>query len=79
MARDEIHWLLRHFDNPPSKKHTVKLSQEDFVDRQLPELLFNMEELKCEYSVLFWYKMSRLNIDFFIHVLYILYTFMKGR
>eukprot|EP00105_Crassostrea_gigas_P018935 XP_011437205.1 PREDICTED: nck-associated protein 1 isoform X24 [Crassostrea gigas] len=46
VARDEIHWLLRHFDNPPSKKHTVKLSQEDFVDRQLPELLFNMEELK---------------------------------
>ena len=48
VARDEIHWLLRHFDNPPSKKNAVKLSQEDFVDRQLPELLFNMEELKCE-------------------------------
>nr|XP_022336587.1 nck-associated protein 1-like isoform X3 [Crassostrea virginica] len=46
VARDEIHWLLRHFDNPPSKKNAVKLSQEDFVDRQLPELLFNMEELK---------------------------------
>ncbi|XP_055996356.1 nck-associated protein 1-like isoform X6 [Ostrea edulis] len=46
VARDEIHWLLRHFDNPPSKRHNVKLSQEDFVDRQLPELLFNMEELK---------------------------------
>ena len=47
VARDEIHWLLRHFDNLPPKKN-FKLSQEDFVDRQLPELLFNMEELKCE-------------------------------
>ncbi|XP_078331819.1 nck-associated protein 1-like isoform X4 [Crassostrea virginica] len=45
VARDEIHWLLRHFDNLPPKKN-FKLSQEDFVDRQLPELLFNMEELK---------------------------------
>lgn len=33
MARDEIFWLLRHFDNPPSKRHNIKLSQEDFVDR----------------------------------------------
>ena len=46
IARDEIHWLLRHFDNPPSKRHNIKLSQEDFVDRQLPELLFYMEELR---------------------------------
>ncbi|XP_052066391.1 nck-associated protein 1-like isoform X4 [Mytilus californianus] len=46
VARDEIHWLLRHFDNPPSKRHNIKLSQEDFVDRQLPELLFYMEELR---------------------------------
>ncbi|KAK3104202.1 hypothetical protein FSP39_025272 [Pinctada imbricata] len=45
-ARDEIHWLLRHFDNPPSKRHNIKMSQEDFIDRQLPELLFFMEELK---------------------------------
>nr|XP_022336784.1 nck-associated protein 1-like isoform X4 [Crassostrea virginica] len=45
VARDEIHWLLRHHANHPPK-NTVKLSQEDFVDRQLPELLFNMEELK---------------------------------
>lgn len=47
MARDEIFWLLRHFDNPPSKRHNIKLSQEDFVDRQIPELLFYMEELKA--------------------------------
>ncbi|KAJ8298681.1 hypothetical protein KUTeg_022741 [Tegillarca granosa] len=46
MGRDELHWLLRHFDNPPSKRHNIKMSQEDFVDRQLPELLFYMEELK---------------------------------
>ncbi|XP_067656118.1 nck-associated protein 1-like isoform X1 [Haliotis asinina] len=46
MARDEIHWLLRHVVNPPSKRHNIKLSQEDFYDRQLPELLFYMEELK---------------------------------
>ncbi|XP_071122006.1 nck-associated protein 1-like isoform X3 [Mytilus edulis] len=46
VTRDEIHWLLRHFDNPPSKRHNIKLSQEDFVDRQLPELLFYMEELR---------------------------------
>ncbi|XP_033752892.1 membrane-associated protein Hem-like isoform X5 [Pecten maximus] len=47
IARDEIHWLLRHFDNPPSKKHNIKIAQEDFVDRQIPELLFYMEELKA--------------------------------
>ncbi|XP_064603762.1 membrane-associated protein Hem-like isoform X2 [Liolophura sinensis] len=47
MGRDEIHWLLRHFDNPPSKRHNIKIAQEDFVDRQLPELLFYMEELKA--------------------------------
>ncbi|KAL5007330.1 hypothetical protein ScPMuIL_016136 [Solemya velum] len=46
IARDEVHWLLRHFDNPPSRRHNVKIAQEDFVDRQLPELLFYMEELK---------------------------------
>lgn len=44
-ARDEVFWLLRHNDNPPQK---VKgKSTEDLVDRQLPELLFHMEELRA--------------------------------
>uniref|UniRef100_A0A1B6E8D2 Membrane-associated protein Hem n=1 Tax=Clastoptera arizonana TaxID=38151 RepID=A0A1B6E8D2_9HEMI len=44
-ARDEIYWLLRHNDNPPQQKSKGK-SAEDLVDRQLPELLFHMEELR---------------------------------
>ncbi|KAJ1522587.1 hypothetical protein ONE63_001770 [Megalurothrips usitatus] len=44
-ARDEVHWLLRHSDNPPQTKSKGK-SAEDLVDRQLPELLFHMEELR---------------------------------
>lgn len=45
-ARDEILWLLRHNDNPPVVKSKGK-STEDLVDRQLPELLFHMEELRA--------------------------------
>ncbi|XP_018322242.1 membrane-associated protein Hem [Agrilus planipennis] len=45
LARDEVHWLLRHNDNPPQQKSKGK-SSEDLVDRQLPELLFHMEELR---------------------------------
>ncbi|GJQ81682.1 putative membrane-associated protein [Trypoxylus dichotomus] len=44
-ARDEVLWLLRHNDNPPQQKSKGK-SHEDLVDRQLPELLFHMEELR---------------------------------
>ncbi|XP_017304740.1 membrane-associated protein Hem-like, partial [Diaphorina citri] len=36
---------LRHNDNPPVQKGKSK-SAEDLVDRQLPELLFHMEELR---------------------------------
>lgn len=46
-ARDEVHWLIRHSVNPPlrqSGKH--KVSPEELVDRQLPELLFYIEELR---------------------------------
>ncbi|XP_017123049.1 LOW QUALITY PROTEIN: membrane-associated protein Hem [Drosophila gunungcola] len=46
LARDEILWLLRHNDNPPLLKNKGK-SNEDLVDRQLPELLFHMEELRA--------------------------------
>ena len=48
MAQDEVHWVLRHVANPPSRRRNVKLPQEDFHDRQLPELLFYMEELRGE-------------------------------
>lgn len=33
MAQDEVHWVLRHVANPPSRRHNVKLPQEDFHDR----------------------------------------------
>ncbi|CAD7081544.1 unnamed protein product [Hermetia illucens] len=46
LARDEILWLLRHSDNPPLVKSKGK-STEDLVDRQIPELLFHMEELRA--------------------------------
>uniref|UniRef100_T1JIM6 Membrane-associated protein Hem n=1 Tax=Strigamia maritima TaxID=126957 RepID=T1JIM6_STRMM len=45
-ARDEVHWLLRHCENPPPRQGK-KNSTEDLVDRQLPELLFHMEELRA--------------------------------
>uniref|UniRef100_A0A1B0GML4 Uncharacterized protein n=1 Tax=Phlebotomus papatasi TaxID=29031 RepID=A0A1B0GML4_PHLPP len=45
-ARDEVLWLLRHNDNPPIVKGKGKTT-EDLVDRQLPELLFHMEELRA--------------------------------
>lgn len=45
-ARDEVFWLLRHNDNPPLQKTKGKTA-EDLVDRQLPELLFHMEELRA--------------------------------
>lgn len=44
-ARDEVCWLLRHNDNPPQQKGKGK-GADDLVDRQLPELLFHMEELR---------------------------------
>lgn len=45
-ARDEVLWLLRHCDNPPPRQGKRNAS-EDLVDRQLPELLFHMEELRA--------------------------------
>ena len=48
LARDEFQWLLRHYDNPPPKKANVKWHHEEFVDRQIPELMFHMEELRGE-------------------------------
>jgi len=44
-ARDEVLWLVRHHDNPAPHKGKSK-NAEDLVDRQLPELLFHMEELR---------------------------------
>lgn len=50
-AKDEIYWLLRHNDNPPLQKGKGKTT-EDLVDRQLPELLFHMEELRSMYQLI---------------------------
>lgn len=33
LARDEFNWLLRHYENPPTKKINVKWHPEEFVDR----------------------------------------------
>lgn len=46
-ARDEILWLLRHGDNPPTQGKSKGRGGEDLVDRQLPELLFHCEELRA--------------------------------
>ncbi|KAG7154973.1 Membrane-associated protein Hem-like [Homarus americanus] len=45
-SRDEVLWLLRHHENPPLHKVKGK-SADDLVDRQLPELLFHMEEIRA--------------------------------
>lgn len=46
-ARDEVNWLLRHVENQPQNKGKFKFQVEDLTDRQLPELLFHMEELRA--------------------------------
>lgn len=46
-ARDEINWLLRHAENQPQNKGKIKYQTEDLTDRQLPELIFHMEELRA--------------------------------
>uniref|UniRef100_A0A6G1S5S9 Membrane-associated protein Hem n=1 Tax=Aceria tosichella TaxID=561515 RepID=A0A6G1S5S9_9ACAR len=46
-ARDEVNWLLRHAENQPQNKGKIKYQTEDLTDRQLPELLFHMEELRA--------------------------------
>ncbi|XP_054709412.1 membrane-associated protein Hem-like [Uloborus diversus] len=47
-ARDEVHWLLRHCENLPQRQGRTRTPQaEDLIDRQLPELLFHMEELRA--------------------------------
>ncbi|XP_050734485.1 membrane-associated protein Hem-like isoform X2 [Eriocheir sinensis] len=45
-SRDEVLWLLRHHENPPLHKVKGK-NADDLVDRQLPELLFHMEEIRA--------------------------------
>ena len=49
-ARDEIQWLLRHADNMPQSKGKVKINPDDLNDRQLPELLFYVEELRGRFG-----------------------------
>lgn len=46
-ARDEVNWLLRHAENQPQNKSKIKYNPGDLTDRQLPELLFHMEELRA--------------------------------
>jgi len=45
LSRDEFLWLLRHSENVPQKK-AAATKTEDYVDRQIPELMFHMEELR---------------------------------
>lgn len=51
MARDEVHWLLRHqylhwCDANKPVKLTKNIAKEDWMDKSLPELLFLIEELR---------------------------------
>jgi NCK-associated protein 1 len=50
MARDEVNWLLRHqFNNLVLTKQAKTLRgarKDDWIDKQLPELLFYIEELR---------------------------------
>lgn len=45
LARDEVMWLFKHNNvTPPKSKH--KPNPDDYTDPALPELLFNMIQLK---------------------------------
>ncbi|CAG5103753.1 Similar to Hem: Membrane-associated protein Hem (Drosophila melanogaster) [Cotesia congregata] len=46
-ARDEVLWIIRHGENPPTQGKSKARGNEDLVDRQLPELLFHCEELRA--------------------------------
>ena len=51
MARDELHWLLRHqylhwYDPNKPAKLTKNMQKEDRMDKQFIELLFLVEELR---------------------------------
>lgn len=50
-ARDEVHWLLRHAGNVPQKLEKRKNLSDDLNDRQLPELLFYIEELRGQFQL----------------------------
>ena len=63
MARDEVHWLLRHqhlhwFDPNKPAKLTKGMAKEEWVDKSLPELLFLIEELRSN-------KLIIIKIQFF--------------
>ncbi|XP_077986054.1 nck-associated protein 1-like [Glandiceps talaboti] len=45
-ARDEVQWLVRHYEAPLPRNRS-RPNAEDFEDRQIPELLFHMEELRA--------------------------------
>ena len=45
LAIDEVHWLMKHsIASPPKAKH--KVNPEDYSDPCLPELLFQIVQLK---------------------------------
>lgn len=53
MGRDEVQWLLRHqylhwYDPNKPAKLTKGMVKEDWMDKQLPELLFLIEELRSK-------------------------------
>jgi NCK-associated protein 1 len=55
MARDEVHWLLRHqylhwYDPNKPPKLTKGMTKEDWLDKSLPEMLFLIEELRSMYK-----------------------------
>jgi len=57
MARDEVHWLLRHqflhwYDPNKPARLTKGMTKEDWMDKQLPELLFLIEELRSKATLL---------------------------
>ena len=48
LARDEVLWLMKHMLAPPPKgKH--RPNPDDYQDPALPELLFNIVELKSKF------------------------------
>lgn len=53
MARDEVHWLLRHqhlhwFDSNKPTKYMKSTTNEDWMDESLPELMFLIEDLRSK-------------------------------
>ena len=66
LARDEVFWLFKHNNmTPPKSKH--RPNPDDYSDPALPELLFNIAQLKSTYL---FYVLAGLQTEIDLYMVY---------